>query len=826
MKDTPGETVRVCISVRNLVEFILRSGDIDNRSARIDTDAMSMGRKLHQKIQRRGGPSYQAEVALSRTTDFARDGFSLTVEGRADGIISGKDGYTIDEIKGMYRDVNELTEPVPVHLAQAKCYAYMWLCKVKEEKKAPAEGKEAVEGLAENITVQMTYVNLETEQVRRLRQKYTFKELEDWYKDLTGRYRRWALYTVSHGRSRRKSIRMTEFPYPYREGQRKLAAAVYRTIEQKKKLFIQAPTGSGKTLATVFPAVRAIGEGFGDRIFYLTARTITRTVAEDCFRLLENQGLDFRVVTITSKEKICPVLEKDAGGDVRLPCNPQDCPCAEGHYDRVNEVIYSLLTGGSSLHREDILKAAMEHKVCPFELTLDLTDWTDGVICDYNYLFDPTARLQRFFGAGSRGDYIFLVDEAHNLVDRGRDMYSADLYREEFLAARLSLKKARAGAALQKTLSACLAELLQDKKHFLEEEDRQGRPISYLKMKDAGELPALLMNLSAQTEDFLQLDHSRELSQEILSFYFRIQEFLGALDRFSDKYVLTERIAPDGRFQVRAACLDPSTDLQACMDKGRAAVLFSATLLPIRYYKSLLSEKTDDYAIYASSVFDPKRRRILIGADVSTRYQDRGPETYRKIAEYIRAVVQAKDGNYMVFFSSYRMMEDVEQEFEKILPGGTRLLLQKSGMAEDEREEFLRAFSEENSEKKTLVGFCVMGSFFGEGIDLKGKSLIGAIVVGAGLPQVGAERELLKDYFDQKGMDGFFYSYMCPGLAKVLQAAGRVIRTETDRGVIVLIDSRFTRKAYRDLFPREWADAEYVTLTNISLRLEQFWKTV
>lgn len=826
------EPVNIRISVRNLVEFILRSGDIDRRGGRIDSDAMTLGRNVHRKVQSRGGAGYVAEVALRDTEHFPEDGFSLTVEGRADGIIEKKSGYTIDEIKGMFADVTEFTEPIPVHLAQAKCYAYMLLRKLREDMAAENTDNPQLD----TITVQLTYVNFDTEQVRRLKQDFSWEDLKTWYQDLVTRYRKWARYTVSHRQKRQDSIRKMAFPYPYREGQKKLVASVYRTIEQGKKLFIQAPTGSGKTLATVFPALKAVGEDLGGRIFYLTARTITRTVAEDCFRLLKERGLHFSVVTITSREKICPMLPplKEKDEDAKPPCSPETCPYAKGHFDRVNDTIFRLLEQGEkggTFHREDILKAAEEDKVCPFELTLDLTDWTDGIICDYNYVFDPSAKFQRFFSGGLKTDSIFLIDEAHNLVDRGRDMYSADLSMEEFSALARLLKRNHTGTDLVKGLENCRKWLEKEKEAFQEENVSQpssfkrGYGSRYRSISTAGTFPVSLMNLSGRIEKFLEAVHSQEISDQVLGFYFRIQEFSGAMDRFSEKYLLTERIAEDGRFQLRAACVDPSTDLQACMDRGKATILFSATLLPIMYYRNLISARTDDYAIYASSVFDPSKRKVLIGGDVSTRYQDRGPLTYRKIAEYIDKVTSAKDGNYMVFFSSYRMMEDTADAYGEIRKEGTELVLQKSRMSEKEREEFLEKFGKP-AENHTLVGFCVMGSFFGEGIDLKGESLIGAIVVGAGIPQVGAERELLKDYFDRKGEDGFFYSYTCPGLAKVLQAAGRVIRTEEDRGVILLIDERFTRRNYREMFPREWADAAYVKLDNIAPVLEQFWKTL
>ena len=940
------------ISVRNLVEFILRSGDIDRGGGKIESDAMAAGARMHRYLQSKGGSSYHSEVFLSRSFSFPekegeiseRD-FTLTVEGRADGIISGEDRFTIDEIKGVFREVKDLTDPVPVHEAQARCYAYLFLrdlrekhpeaCggentedrrsggaaqetsrgkkkggKEKKEKRPPMEidGTNLSAGALDFITVQMTYVNLETSEIRILRQRASFEELETWFFGILSQYRKWAEFQIVHKSIRQASIRTVEFPYPYRKGQRDLVAAVYQTIRRKKKLFIQAPTGSGKTLAAVFPAVRAVGEGYGDRIFYLTARTITRTVAEESFSLLQKNGLIFPVVPITAKEKICPMLrekegfdaakgpedieEKEENEDIKgiqaiegiegiegikgiketgntpqafreaesrsgPPCSPKTCSYAKGHFDRINDAVYEMITEGTSFQREDILAQAEKWKVCPFELSLDLTLWLDGVICDYNYLFDPTAKLNRFFGQDQKGDYIFLIDEAHNLVDRGRDMYSADLSKEEFLELKGKLKHHPAPDLLR-GLNACNRFLLEEKKKYLSE--AAGMRV----LEGLGEFPTRLLNLCASIEKYLENPLSASVSDDLLAFYFRLLSFIGAQERITDKYMIYEEMLENGIFSIRIFCVDPSADLEACMGQGRAAALFSATLLPVNYYKSLLSTREDDYAVYASSTFDPGRRKILIGADTSSRYTLRGPDQYRRMAEYIKRTVHARPGNYMVFFSSYRMMEDVADVFSQISGQAQgeeiSMLLQKKRMSEKEREDFLLAFSEREKEDdngvgissggkereeippdrqrsqsaetprlqkkctRTLVGFCVMGSFFSEGIDLKKDSLIGAVVVGTGLPQVGNERELLKHYYEGKGKDGFFYSYICPGMNKVLQAAGRVIRTEEDAGVIVLLDERFTQSVYRSMFPREWTDTKICTLDTVDGELQDFWK--
>ncbi|MCD7745269.1 MAG: ATP-dependent DNA helicase [Lachnospiraceae bacterium] len=861
-----GEEKKIRISVRGLVEFILREGDIDNRRGGFgEKEAMQEGSRIHRKIQSGMGSGYQSEVPLSfdvcwetepgslsenaADADVEKGKLILTVEGRADGIFTEKNPYGetkpdessdnhsafdsekrskkkiaeqtyIDEIKGIYRDVMSLEYPVPVHLAQAKCYAYM----VGVNRDLPYIG------------VQMTYCNLETEEIRRFRQIYERGELEAWFLDLVGKYRKWAQFEVDWRQIRQESIRGLEFPYPWRPGQKEVASSVYRTILRKKKLFIQAPTGTGKTLSTVFPAVKAVGEGLADRIFYATAKTITRTVAEEAFGILRGEGLRMKTVTLTAKEKICFLEETE--------CNPDACPYAKGHYDRVNDAVFELISENDVLNRQTLEAQAEKWRVCPFEMGLDAALWTDSVICDYNYIFDPRARLRRFFGEGVKGEYLFLIDEAHNLVERGRDMYSASLCKEEFLtlkkefqalgninqneAPRILSRKHRPGdlmrnvRAIVRALNRCNTWLLEQKREL---DDRKNVRILNSENGGIGTFPQTLMNLCGLIETFLEDSLNAELNEKTLEFYFQLRRFLDTCDHLSDNYVIYTELLPDGRFLLRLYCVDISENLQECFDKGRSTVYFSATFLPINYYKSLLSTQKDDYAIYARPVFDPANRLVLIGTDTSSRYRNRSLQEYRKMAEYVFETVQAQRGNYMVFFSSYQMMDDVADQFDQIcMENGDSIetVRQMNRMSEEERESFLEKF--ELPHPQGLAGFCVMGGIFGEGIDLRGERLIGAIIVGAGLPQVCTERELLKDFYDKRGEDGFFYAYLCPGMNRVLQSAGRVIRTENDRGVILLLDERFAAARYRSMFPVEWEQPMRCTRKNVREQEERFWE--
>ena len=781
------KVLNIRISVRDLVEFVLRSGDIDNRKGGGlgEKEAMQEGSRIHRKIQGKMGSAYRAEVPLGIT--LPGDGYTLTVEGRADGIFTEQDTVWIDEIKSMYRDPDTLKEAIPVHLAQAKCYAHIY----------------ALQHGLDEIGVQMTYCSLETEEIRRFREMLPTKELSGWFQEVTDAYRKWAEFQRDWRELRRASIQGLEFPYPWRAGQKKLAMDVYRTILRKKNLFLQAPTGTGKTLSTVYPAVKAVGEGLAERIFYATAKTITRTVAEEAFSVLRGNGLRLKTLTLTAKEKVCPCGE--------MVCNPDACPRAKGHFDRVNDAVFEMLNAADAFDRDVILQQAEKWRVCPFEMSLDVSLWCDAVICDYNYIFDPRAKLKRFFAEG-RGEYLFLVDEAHNLVDRGREMFSAALYKEDFLEGKRAVEEH--SRKLTRALERCNAWLLDLKRESTE-----------LKVhEDVGIFPVYLMNLCGQIEEVLEKLADTEAGERMLELYFSARSFLEVCDRLDDSYVIYSELCADGRFMLKLYCVDISGNLQECINKGRSTVFFSATLLPVQYYKSLLSTAPDNYAICATSTFQPEKRLILLGIDTSSRYTRRGEEEYRRIATYICEALRAKSGNYMVFFSSYRMMEETAEAFTEILETEEmypQLILQQQGMTEAEREAFLIQFEETPSEG--LIGFCVMGGIFSEGIDLKAERLIGAIVVGPGLPQVCRERELLKNFYDARGEDGFFYAYLCPGMNKVLQSAGRVIRTEADEGVILLLDERFAAARYRNLFPAEWQAPQTCTLQTVQGCLAKFW---
>lgn len=871
MRQISDNTIR--LSVRGLVEFVLKSGDIDNRR-RGGKEAMLEGGRIHRMIQKRMGSGYQAEVPLKievpldpylqemrkEPGEFPYElaenlSISMVLDGRADGIIEKNDEITIDEIKGTYRQLEHIEPPEPVHVAQAVCYGYIY-----------AKRKQA-----EQVTIQVTYCNMETEEIRQFQEIYSFERLTEEFSGYLREYTKWAAFQICHRQVRNVSIKALTFPFEYRPGQKDLAVAVYRTIVREKTLFIQAPTGIGKTLSVIFPSVKAVGEGKAEKIFYLTAKTIARTVAEESMGILQGQGMKLTSMTITAKEKLCPLEEMD--------CNPQVCPMAAGYFERSNEAVYDLICHEKKADRETILRYAKKHMVCPFEFSLDLSYWMDAVICDYNYVFDPNVYLQRYFAEGERGDYIFLVDEAHNLVDRAREMYSAALFKEDILEAK---KWYQGYPYIVKKLNQCNRQLLLLK--------RTCETYQVIEPEEISGLVRVLEQIYTDLQEFSDKYPEAVLPKETGTFFFMVRDFLQIYEALDENYTVYMELSEDGRFMVRLYCVNPANNLQNCMMKGISTVFFSATLLPIQYYRRLLSGDPDDYAVYVPSPFPEENRLLCIGRDVTSKYTRRGPAEYRRIAAYIWQISQAKQGNYLVFFPSYQFLEQVKEAFlaycvenlhgqyretkeekktaaltestffkdetgevlittmlaesetTEVKPrdykcskypesccmetadGQVLLYVQESNMSEESRTAFLEQFAEGG--ESCRIGFCVIGGSFSEGIDLRNDRLIGVIVVGTGLPQICTERELLKQHFDASEGNGYAFAYLYPGMNKVLQAAGRLVRTPQDTGVIALLDERFLRKEYMDLFPEEWTRYLPVSRDTIGEGVGEFWKSL
>lgn len=777
------------LPIRRLTEFLFNSGSIDARGGS-GFDRAQEGARIHRRLQKEGGAAYRAEVALSIVADCGE--FRYTVHGRADGILTESNRTLIDEIKTTHLPIGTITENrFPAHWAQACCYGHI-LC--EQEK-------------LNSITIRLTYVQADSGELQRFYRTYTCEALCSFFYDLLKRYERWARLETEWKERRNASLQQLTFPFgAYRDGQRSMAVAVYRTIQAGERLFCCAPTGIGKTMSVLFPSLKAMGEGMGAKLFYLTAKTVTGRAAEEAFMRLRTHApaLCLRSITLTAKDKLCKLTERN--------CTPEACPYADGYFDRVNDAVYTILTRDEPITRESLSAAAEEFRLCPYELALDISIWCDCVVCDYNYLMDPVVHLQRFFE--TKGDYIFLLDEAHNAIDRCREMFSATLRKSDVLALRKVLpKKHRAIRNAVNGLNNALLALRAEC-----EESGQG----YLVKKVFPEmLRAPIQQFLHATDQWLE-DHRGELpelEQQLLTLYFDVRFFARIAEIFDDTYaVLLYRSGSE--CVVRLLCLDPSAQVDEALNKGRAAVLFSATLTPTDYYRNALGGAEKAHTLVLKSPFPQQNLGLFVADTISTRYNDRA-ESVPAVVKLLHTMICARKGHYMAYFPSYAYMEQVFEAFTADYPNET-VVRQERGMDDEARAHFLAQF--ETDRNAPLLGFCVLGGMYGEGIDLAGDCLIGTAIIGVGLPQIGPETDLLRAYYNEKNGAGFDYAYRFPGMNKVLQAAGRVIRTETDRGIVLLIDDRFSATAYRALFPTHWCHAKHVTEETLANVLMHFWQ--
>ncbi|MCX5779933.1 MAG: ATP-dependent DNA helicase, partial [Firmicutes bacterium] len=661
----------------------------------------------------------------------------------------------------------------------------------------------AVQNDLAEISVQLTYFNLETNESKKFIRIMEIDDLKIFISNLIEKYSVWASFASEWEKTRDLSIRALQFPFPaYRQGQRELAVCAYRTIAKGKKLFAQAPTGTGKTISVLFPALKAMGEGKTSKVFYLTAKTITRQVAEEAFAKMRQSGLKMKTLTLTAKEKIC-FCEKSV-------CQPEYCEYAKGHYDRINNAVLETLAECDELSRNVIEKYAQKHKVCPFELSLDIALLADCIICDYNYVFDPRAYLRRFF-ADSQGDYVFLIDEAHNLVDRSREMFSAQLSKTDFYKMK-KLHKGR-NRALDRILNKINTAMIELRKQC-------GELGYFITKEKPNDFFNLVNKYVAVCE--LMLKENRELSADnnFMQLYFDSLGFMAIADFYDERYV-TLIEAQKEEVTLKLFCLDPSFLLGEALRRGGSAIMFSATLSPPGYFREILGGGEEDQILALDSPFDHKSLCVMTADHVSTMYKNR-EQSRQNISRLIASFVSRKMGNYIIYFPSYKYMQDVFNEFIVEFPS-INAVEQGGGMSEEQREEFLLCFQE--NPPTTYVAFCVLGGIFSEGIDLKGGRLIGAVIVSVGLPQLSIQQDIIRDYFNGKNRMGYEYAYMYPGMNKVLQAAGRVIRCESDTGAVLLIDERYGHNNYIKLFPKHWHMCRKIkSSASLEETLESFWR--
>ncbi len=753
------------ISVRNLIEFTLRYGDIITSGYGSSPKRMEEGTRAHGMIQKRRQEenlAYLKEQYLKYQVQL--DDALFTVDGRADGMVMGE---YIEEIKSTYTPLNEVMEDHnELYWAQVMFYGFMHM---------ESEGKQ-------DIFLHLTYFNLESETEKTFQRFYTYEELRDFVLNTINRYMLFVKEDAKWKIKRNLSLKALSFPFSsYRKGQREMAVSVYQTIKEGKKLFAKAPTGIGKTVSTLFPTLKAMGEEEVDRVFYLTSKGTQKEVAEETLTLLkENQG-KVKFLTLTSKEKICLNDE--------VNCHPDHCPYAKGHYDRINESILEILKTEESYSKELILDYAQKDRVCPFELSLDLSFFSDVIIGDYNYVFDPRVYLRRFF-QDVRENYVFLVDEAHNLVDRSREMYSQVLTKDMVMEAK---KAADSYGDLKNSLQKVNRVFINKRKELDEGEHQR----SYFGVPE--ELVQSLQSFLVSFELFRK-SHQEDFEgkEKIMDFFFAVNHFMNIIDIYDEGYLTYEEVLGKN-VRLKLFAIHPGEILKTIFQKAKATILFSATLLPLSYYRNLLGGEDRDYQMSLPSPFLKDHLQVYLDPKIDTRFRNR-EKGLEMIAQNLHDMIHSKPGNYMAFFPSYHYMRMVYEEYV-VKYGDEELYLQEQNLSEIERKEILDKFHEER--EGSFLAFMVLGGVFAEGIDLRGEALIGAAIIGTGYPMVSYERDLIKNHFDGEGV-GLLYAYIYPGMNRVMQAAGRVIRGEEDKGMIFLMDLRYKWKQYEAMLPEEW----------------------
>ena len=786
-EDTP--LTKFSISVRDLVAFVLPTGDLSGGF--FSSQRSVAGTRAHQHVQKSRPESYEPEVTISHLVRIRE--YAIQISGRIDGIFHDPGGDILEEIKSTTRDLASLeTHQNELHWAQLKIYAYIHAADLGLEK----------------IDTCLTYVQLESNATLEIRRVFDFAELKLFFEDLVERFAGQADERKEWQGTRNQSIQDLIFPFPkYRKGQREMAVSVFRAVREKQQLLVQAPTGIGKTMAAVFPAVKALGDNLIDRVFYLAARSTGKKVAEEAMAVLQRRGLRIRCLVLTAKEKIC--------FNPGAACNGDECEFARGYYDRINEALEYALKS-DVLNRHFVESMAWQHRVCPFELSLDLSLNVDVIICDYNYALDPQAYLRRFFQVVEE-EYLFLVDEAHNLVDRARDMFSAKISRQQIVDGHRELAGKLPG----------LAEVLENLATWMDEKRAAHAGDTFHSSTELpGGLLPLLERAAKESDAWLSRNISAPFRETILDLYFSVSRFLKVSELFNEQYAVCygfsrQSRANDQDVVVNLFCIDPSSHLQAKLEKIRSAIFFSATITPMDYFREIFGCDASTRELILSSPFPRHNFSLTIANTISTLFKER-EETKEKVAETIKSFVGLKTGNYLIFFPSYEYLMKVHDVFSQNNPE-MDVVLQSPGMGERERETFIEQFSRMNT--VTKVGFAVLGGVFGEGIDLVGDRLTGAVVVSVGMPPPTPERELIREYFEESRNAGWEFAYVFPGFNRVLQASGRVIRTEKDRGSVLLIDKRYSYARYRSMFPEEWRPAYIKRPEDLKPILVAFWKS-
>lgn len=788
------------VSVRELAEFVWRRGDLGSLSNSGGRPTMQQGSAGHRWLQQSRAEQYQAEVFLKEKAVSGQ--IALEVSGRADGIFLNTTPSTIEEIKTTHTPLIFIDrEHNPLHWAQAKLYGALYL----------QDGRE------ESVFVQLTYFNMKSGEIRSFKQHFTRAELRGYFAETVACYCEWLELVSAWQVKRDAAFSELRFPYPkYRDGQQELAAQTASALETDTPLFVEAQTGSGKTMAILYGALEAFSRQQVHQIVYLTAKTVGRLSVERAVLHLRKGGARLKNLSLVSREGICPLPDAE--------CRAVDCQVAKGHYDRLPQARIALFERETT-SRKDVIEVAEEFRVCPHALQMELVSWVDIVIGDYNYFFDPTARIASLVNQSSAVSRGLLIDEAHNLVERAREMYSASIESTVFssLASKLDLKQGTLKTTCREVARTC-REVARTLKTLFE--DR----VAFANCGPV--LPSLPQNLLYLLEQFRDVlgnpletftQSQSETLHDCSRAYFEVVAFLQAVRNPASSNLLY--LEKRGRqYVLKSFCVDPSRYLSDSIRRSRAKpVFFSGTLTPLSYFARVLTSKEPFQTLKLPSPFPTENCGAFFIRGVSTRYAKR-KSSAKPIANIIRQVALVRQGNYMVFFPSYEYMDDVVRLVDADIQNqNIELTVQRPGMSESQKEDFLAKFRTPRG--NSLVGFAVLGGLFGEGIDLVGERLSGAILVSPGLPKICLERELVRQHFDQKAKQGFEFAYLYPGINKVLQAAGRVIRTDTDKGILVFIGERFHAEAYRSLLPPAWqSGASLSDLTGLGKALDSFWQ--
>ena len=795
------------MTVSELAEIACPEGHIDSRGFGRSQRREMAGTSIHKKIQKSLGDSYHTGVRFKNTSKI--DDIYFYVTGTPDGIICDEGDFTVDEIKattnfGLYDETGGF------HAARLYIFAYFF-CLSKN---------------LDSVNTRITYYNTDDGEVRYAEKQVGIDELRDYYTQfLSAAYIKASFLREKHI-SRRRSAKMAKFPYEnLRESQDEMVRECYYDIKQGSRLFCQAPTGIGKTVSVIYPSVRAFGDGAVDKIFYLTSKTSIKREAYNAAMKIRAGGGDIYTISLSAKEYMCLCESKDRlCGRLKLSCRPDVCKYARDYYKKRDSIIFTMLSNHREFNRDIILKYAREYEVCPYELSLDLSEYCELIICDYNYVFSPLVYLRRYFD-DVKERYVFLVDEAHNLPKRARDMYSSQLKRADFdVASRLALYEYQNGAdVLSRALSDVSAVFAKLGDACAESMKQTADGVSYgynVSHEPPFELLDKLDKLKKAIEVWQKNNQGSDIYYDIDNLLYKCEEFLKLAEGFGAGYLSFTNVYGEDVSQL-LYCLDPSFHLSCVQDKAVASIMFSATLTPAEYYAEILGGGDKAVSVRFTSPFDSENLCVAVVDSISTRYEDR-EHSYKKIVSCIAATASAKAGNYLVFFPSYDYMEKVHDAFTKKY-SKVKTVIQKRNMSSRDRDDFLDFFKDDAGVLR--IGFCVIGGMFSEGIDLPGNRLIGSIVVGVGMPGISDTNNIIREYYDEKCSEGYDYAYTYPGFNNVLQAVGRVIRKSDDCGIAVLIDDRYSEPRYIRLFPDEWKHVKFAgnsqSLAEIARR---FWE--